>query len=124
MKLFEKNVNTKFMIISFRIMMLFNRILSITNRFSSKSILKCKITLSSSSRCVLPKNFLSTSSCKFQYGQMPKTNKYDPKRFQPGSDKNTKNLVWYTLSGLVIMGGMSYAAVPLFKIFCESQGMN
>lgn len=55
---------------------------------------------------------------------MPKTNKYDPKRFQPGSDKNTKNLVWYTLSGLVIMGGMSYAAVPLFKIFCESQGMD
>lgn len=34
------------------------------------------------------------------------------------------NALWYILSGFVIMIGASYAAVPLFKIFCESQGFD
>lgn len=65
------------------------------------------------------KNLFSTNPIRYQ-----QIKRVDPKRFQPKSDLNTKNLVWYTMSGLVIMGGMSYAAVPLFKIFCESQGMD
>ncbi|CAF0710602.1 unnamed protein product [Brachionus calyciflorus] len=43
------------------------------------------------------------------------------KNFQK-PDQSTKNGLWYILSGFVIMVGASYAAVPLFKIFCESQG--
>ena len=46
------------------------------------------------------------------------------KRSRLRTDESSKNLVWYTLSGLVVMGGMSYAFVPLFKMFCESQGMD
>jgi cytochrome c oxidase assembly protein subunit 11 len=34
------------------------------------------------------------------------------------------NIIWYVLSGFVIMVGASYAAVPLFKMFCESQGID
>ena len=34
-----------------------------------------------------------------------------------------KNGVWYILSGFVIMVGVTYAGVPLFKMFCESQGV-
>ncbi len=66
----------------------------------------------------LQRSLFSTSF----YNSQKKQYKFDPKFFQTRSDSNTKNLVWYTLSGLMIMGGMSYAAVPLFKIFCESQG--
>lgn len=39
-------------------------------------------------------------------------------------DEGHKNAIWYILSALVIMIGASYAAVPLFKIFCESQGID
>jgi hypothetical protein len=50
---------------------------------------------------------------------------YDRRAFgQQKSDNFSKNVVWYTLSGLIIMGGLSYAFVPLFKMFCESQGMD
>lgn len=38
--------------------------------------------------------------------------------------QSSKNAFWYILSGFVIMIGASYAAVPLFKIFCESQGID
>ena len=34
-----------------------------------------------------------------------------------------KNGVWYILSGTVLCLGIAYAGVPLFKIFCESQGI-
>jgi hypothetical protein len=46
------------------------------------------------------------------------------KNFQ--SNKTTishKNGVWYILSGTVLFLGLAYAGVPLFKIFCESQGI-
>lgn len=42
------------------------------------------------------------------------------------SNKTTishKNGVWYILSGTVLCLGLAYAGVPLFKIFCESQGI-
>ncbi len=62
----------------------------------------------------------STSYTNVQ--QKQQSYKIDLRNFQAKSDRNSSNLVWYTLSGLMVMGGMSYAAVPLFKIFCESQG--
>lgn len=40
------------------------------------------------------------------------------------SDNSDKNVLWYILSGLVVMIGATYAAVPLYKIFCESQGID
>lgn len=47
------------------------------------------------------------------------------KNFQTNAEKNdSKNFFWYSLSGFVIMVGASYAAVPLFKAFCESQGID
>ncbi len=46
-----------------------------------------------------------------------------PKQFAQKSfdSKLNRNALWYILSGFVIMVGASYAAVPLFKLFCESQ---
>jgi len=85
--------------------MLFNRILT-QAAFKAKALTNRQLT---------------TSVIRFKSSN---NNKLDPRFFQTKSDQNTKNLVWYTMSGLVIMGGMSYAAVPLFKIFCESQGMD
>ena len=41
-----------------------------------------------------------------------------------GEKTSRSNAVWYTLSGLVVMLGATYAAVPLFKLFCESQGID
>ncbi len=38
--------------------------------------------------------------------------------------RNDNNAIWYILSTLVLMIGATYAAVPLFKIFCESQGID
>jgi len=95
-------------------MILLNRIFQITSQACSKNAINRTSYFS--------KNFLSTSYYKFN---QQKFKRIDPKLFQNHrTDKNSKNLVWYAMSGLVIMGGMSYAAVPLFKIFCESQGMD
>ena len=52
----------------------------------------------------------------------PRLNK--PQYTQKPQEQDHKNAVWYILSGLVLMIGASYAAVPLFKIFCESQGID
>jgi cytochrome c oxidase assembly protein subunit 11 len=41
----------------------------------------------------------------------------------PNNSKESNNAFWYILSGGVLMIGATYAAVPLFKIFCESQGI-
>ena len=38
------------------------------------------------------------------------------------SSASHKNGFWYILSSFVLMLGVTYAGVPLFKIFCESQG--
>jgi cytochrome c oxidase assembly protein subunit 11 len=43
---------------------------------------------------------------------------------QSKTDLSTQNAVWWILSGLILMIGASYAAVPLYKLFCESQGMD
>jgi hypothetical protein len=59
------------------------------------------------------------------------SNKYNNKNIQiitrefnsKNNDKSSNNAFWYALSGFVLMVGASYAAVPLFKIFCESQGI-
>lgn len=51
-------------------------------------------------------------------------NKPNLTRGKQRPDEGKKNALWYILSGLVIMIGASYAAVPLFKIFCESQGID
>ncbi|RNA08293.1 cytochrome c oxidase assembly mitochondrial [Brachionus plicatilis] len=50
--------------------------------------------------------------------------KLDLRNFQQKPDQSSKNSLWYILSGFVFMIGASYAAVPLFKIFCESQGID
>jgi cytochrome c oxidase assembly protein subunit 11 len=57
-----------------------------------------------------PRN-ISTSLCRQQ-------------SFQSNGSGPTsrKNAVLYTLSGVVIMAGFTYAAVPLYKMFCESTG--
>ena len=34
------------------------------------------------------------------------------------------NTVWYTTSALVLMLGLTYAAVPLYKMFCEASGID
>lgn len=56
------------------------------------------------------------------------TNSYSPKNnrknYYQKPDQSSKNALWYILSGFVIMVGASYAAVPLFKLFCESQGID
>jgi cytochrome c oxidase assembly protein subunit 11 len=67
-------------------------------------------------------NKIFTTKLLFQNGQKPvsKINIYS-KNYD--SNSNT-NAVWYILSGFVLMIGASYAAVPLFKIFCESTGMD
>jgi cytochrome c oxidase assembly protein subunit 11 len=36
--------------------------------------------------------------------------------------QSKKSAVLYTLSGAIIMAGFTYAAVPLYKMFCESTG--
>ena len=47
-----------------------------------------------------------------------------PKKYQHEKASTAhKNGMWYILSGFVIMIGVAYAGVPLFKIFCESQGI-
>jgi cytochrome c oxidase assembly protein subunit 11 len=43
---------------------------------------------------------------------------------QKSNNKESSNAFWYILSGMVFMIGATYAAVPLFKIFCESQGID
>lgn len=67
-------------------------------------------------------NKLFTSKLLFQNSQkqLPKLNTYS-KNYD---SKSNTNAVWYILSGFVLMIGASYAAVPLFKIFCESTGMD
>lgn len=71
-------------------------------------------------------NKINDLKCFKVYSTGPKQNiKFSPKDFQPNTDRtNTKSAVWYILSGFVIMIGASYAAVPLFKLFCESQGID
>ena len=44
------------------------------------------------------------------------------RRVLPKADISMKNVFWYSLSGFVLMVGVSYAAVPLYKQFCESTG--
>jgi len=50
--------------------------------------------------------------------------KFSLKNLKQKADSSMKNAVWYILSGFVLMVGISYAAVPLFKLFCESQGID
>ena len=50
--------------------------------------------------------------------------KLNIRNIRPKPDQSYKNSMWYILSGFVFMIGASYAAVPLFKIFCESQGID
>lgn len=50
--------------------------------------------------------------------------KFNLRNLQQKPDQSSKNSMWYILSGFVFMIGASYAAVPLFKIFCESQGID
>lgn len=66
-------------------------------------------------------NFLNKFSTTALLTNSPKINL---KNFQQKPDQSSKNAVWYILSGFVIMIGASYAAVPLFKLFCESQGID
>jgi len=45
--------------------------------------------------------------------------------FRPNGEKNLlKSAVLYTISGIVFMTGATYASVPLYKMFCELQGID
>lgn len=108
------NIFVSIPLILFR-MVILSRMFNITGKACSNGSLS---SLNKFLNKTMSKSSFSTNqSIKFQQ-------RIDPKlRFQPRTtDTNTQNLIWYTMGGLVIMGGMSYAAVPLFKIFCESQG--
>lgn len=101
-------------------MVIINRIFNITGKACSKSSL---FSLNKFLNKTVPAGKSSFSTNQSIKLQQKFQQRFDPKRFQPRTtDTNTQNLIWYTMGGLVIMGGMSYAAVPLFKIFCESQG--
>jgi len=64
-----------------------------------------------------PKRFFSTSM--FYSQQKPPS-----QVIRNTQISRNNNIIWYVLSGFVIMVGASYAAVPLFKMFCESQGID
>lgn len=64
-----------------------------------------------------PKRFFSTSMFNFQ-------KKPPSQAIRNAQISKNNNIIWYVLSGFVIMVGASYAAVPLFKMFCESQGID
>jgi hypothetical protein len=70
------------------------------------------------------KIFNQINILKFYSTDSQQDKKFFQKNFQTKTDKSTKNAVWYILSTFVIMVGASYAAVPLFKLFCESQGID
>lgn len=71
------------------------------------------------------KNIYVTNLKENYSTEIPKTKiKFSMKNLNQKADKSMKNAVWYILSGFVLMVGISYAAVPLFKMFCESQGID
>ncbi len=109
-------------------MVILNHIFNVTNKACSMSSLNSLNKLFANPGLFLKAKLNKVTTVRsnlFSTSQPMKMQRIDPKRFQPRStDTNTQNLIWYTMGGLVIMGGMSYAAVPLFKIFCESQGKN
>ena len=66
------------------------------------------------------KNIYVTNLKENYSTEIPKTKiKFSMKNLNQKADKSMKNAVWYILSGFVLMVGISYAAVPLFKMFCE-----
>jgi cytochrome c oxidase assembly protein subunit 11 len=83
---------------------------------------------------ILTDRFIATPPSFFQVAKFstssnlaqksPSSKQQFKHNFQQKPDQGSKNTVWYILSGLVLMIGASYAAVPLFKIFCESQGID
>jgi len=79
------------------------------NRFNSSS--SSKFVYSKWSQTRLPTNFsrsFMTSPCRFV--SQPK---------YQGGDRN-KSTIYYVLALGVFVGGFSYAAVPLYRIFCQS----
>lgn len=40
----------------------------------------------------------------------------------PSTDKNSRKMLWYLSALVVAMVGSSYAAVPLYRRFCQATG--
>lgn len=57
------------------------------------------------------------------------TNKYDLQKFTPPKSNNksqktredlsAQSIMYYTLSVVVLCGGLTFAAVPLYRLFCQ-----
>lgn len=98
---------------------------SINSTRLSLAVLNNNSTIHTKNACNQQKNIFNYKANSYSTGGEPKKNlKFSTRNFQQKADTSTKNAVWYILSGFVIMAGASYAAVPLFKIFCESQGID
>lgn len=100
----------------------------LTPMFVSVLGLTCKrhTTSSLSHRVMLAakgKRLFSVSQYSKTVQKMPSSRFPIPGSYDRSEKASRSNAVWYTLSGLVVMLGATYAAVPLFKIFCESQGI-
>ncbi len=56
-------------------------------------------------------------SLQFEFRQKPR-----PRRPPPTSTERSKTTLLYVLSVAVLTAGASYAAVPLYRVFCQSTG--
>lgn len=71
--------------------------------------------------------FVKTSYChnvNFSTSNLKLTDNRNQKFRSFSSKNNYGNAFWYTLSGIVLFFGATYLAVPLYKMFCEIQGID
>jgi cytochrome c oxidase assembly protein subunit 11 len=81
---------------------------------------KCNINLSSQTQ----KSFNLLNKSLIGYERLIISIRHlnnNSKREAP-TDNSSSTSVWYIMGSLILMLGFTYAAVPLYKIFCESQG--
>ncbi|UJR16385.1 hypothetical protein I4U23_003288 [Adineta vaga] len=97
----------------------------LSKTFLHNSILPC---LSSIKQFSLSSSSSSSSSTNNQYNKSQSSNKNDFekefKKFERNEKNRRVNIALYMSSMAILMLGLTYASVPLYKMFCEATGFD
>ena len=90
-----------------------------------KNFIRLRFTDTLSSRkLVFNKTFCLKATLTSQASKSQFNNQENNKKRIFSNESSGSGVAWYASSAIVLMIGLTYAAVPLYKMFCEAQGID
>lgn len=119
-KISIRKTKTFFLIIDFMNFLISRHIV---RPFLLKNLLHTHVSPSSS--CLILKRF-SSSNNNTEKSKLNNKNDYEEnfKKFERNEKNRTVNIALYMSSMAILMLGLTYASVPLYKMFCEATGFD